>query len=195
MPKKKSIRLSAQRFAQEVDGILEYVEKTSGLREEFHSWCADYAVIRLYREFETLMLDALAGAINNDTQTISATASVDFPKHMNEDVCRYLIVGTGYFDFRGRDGLIKIAREFVPESHYLVQVIKDPKFKEALERLSAFRNLAAHDSDRAKDLAKAAIGGEKIGSAGSWVRKQGRLKALCETLKSLSHEIQRKAPY
>lgn len=195
MPKKKSIKLSAQRFVKSADGVLDFFDKTSGLKDDYHTWCTDYAVIRLYREFETLMLDALAGAINNDASTISTTVDVEFPKHLNEDVCRYLIVGAGYFDFRGRDGLIRIAKDYVPDSHYLVVILKDAKFKDALEQLSAFRNLAAHDSGRAKKAAKAAIGGEKIGSAGSWLKKQGRLKKLCETLKQLAHEIEKKAPY
>ncbi len=174
---------------------MDYFDKTSGLKEEYHDWCTDYAIIRLYREFENLMLDALAGAINNDAATISTTVGVDFPKHMNEDVCRYLIIGTGYFDFRGRDGLIKIAKDYVPDTHYLIGILKAAQFKDALEQLSALRNLAAHDSDRAKDAAREAIGGEKIGSAGSWLRKQDRLKALCESLKDLAAEIETKAPY
>src|SRR5215831_10343162 len=101
MPRKKSIKLSAARFQTAADELLGFVEKTSGLKDEYHSRCADYAIIRLYREFETLMLDTLSGAINNDAKTISSTAGFAFPRHMNLDVCRYLIIGTGYFDFRG----------------------------------------------------------------------------------------------
>lgn len=195
MPKKKSIKMAAQRFIEAADGVLDFFDKTSGLKEDYHDWCTDYAIIRLYREFENLMLDALAGAINNDASAISNAVGVDFPKHMTEGVCRYLIVGTGYFDFKGRDGLIKIARDFVPEAHYLIGVLKTAKFKDALEQLSALRNLAAHDSDRAKAAAKKAIGGDKIGSAGSWLRKQGRLKMLCESLKDLAAEIKANSPY
>jgi hypothetical protein len=195
VPKKKSIKLAAQRFTVAASAVMDYFDKTSGLKEEYHDWCTDYAIIRLYREFENLMLDALSGAINNDAATISTTVGVDFPKHMNEDVCRYLIIGTGYFDFRGRDGLIKMARDYVPETHYLIAVLKDGQFKDSLEQLSALRNLAAHDSERAKEAARKAIGGDKIGSAGSWLRKQDRLKGLCDTLKQLAAKIEEKAPY
>ena len=195
MPKKKSIKLSASQFRDAADAILTYVEKTDGLKEEYHSWCVDYAVIRLYREFETLMLDALAGAINNDANTISTTVGVDFPKHMNLDVCRYLVIGTGYFDFRGRDGLISLAKEYVPDGHYLIGIVKDSKYKDALEQLSTLRNLAAHDSQRARRAAVKAIGGDKIGSAGSWLKKQDRFKALCNSLKTLADDIEDKAPY
>lgn len=195
MPRKKSIKSIARQFQGSVDAIADYFSKTEGLRAAFAEWCADYAVIRLYREFENLMLGTLSGAINNDATTISTTVGIAFPKHMSESVTRYLIVGTGYFDFRGRDGLISLVKEYVPESHYLVVVLKDSKYKDALERLSAFRNLAAHDSEKAKKAARKAIGGGKIGSAGSWLRRQDRFKVLSSTLKELAVDIERKAPY
>jgi hypothetical protein len=195
MPKKKSIKLSADHFAEGADAVLDYFDKTAGLQDQLNEWCADYAIIRLYRGFETLMLDALAGAINNNSATISETAGIEFPKHLNEAVCRYLIVGSGYFDFRGRDGLIKTTKEYVPDSHYILEIIRDAKYRAALEQLSALRNLATHDSSQAKRAAKAAIGGEKIGSAGSWLRKQSRFKKLCEVLKQLAVDMKKRAPY
>jgi hypothetical protein len=195
MPKKKSIKLSASEFRNAADEIQAFVEKTEGLKDEYHNWCADYAVIRLYREFETLMLDTIAGAINNDVATISSKVGFTFPTHMSLAVCRYLVIGTGYFDFKGRDGLIAIAKEFIPDNHYLVDILKDAKFKDELEHLSALRNLAAHESEKARSAAIKAIGGEKIGSAGSWLKRQGRFKMLCDTLKALADEIEAKAPY
>lgn len=195
MPKKKSIKLAATRFNEAADNVVDFFSKTSGLKDEYHNWCTDYAIIRLYREFENLMLDALAGAINNDASTISSTAGFSFPKHMNEDLCRYLVTGTGFFDFKGRSGLISTVKDFVPDGHYLVKIIRDKKYEDALEQLSALRNFAAHDSEKSKVAARGAIGGEKIGSAGSWLRKQDRLKDLCETLKNLSTEIENQAPY
>jgi hypothetical protein len=195
MPKKKSIKLSASRFKDSADEILGFVDKTAGLKDEYHSWCADYAVIRLYREFETLMLDALAGAINNDAKTISGTAGFDFPRHMSLAVCRYLIIGAGYFDFKGRNGLIALVKEFIPDNHYLVSILKDAKYKDALEQLSALRNLAAHDSEKARSTAIKAVGGERLGSAGSWLKRQERFKMLCDSLKALADDVEAKAPY
>lgn len=195
MPRKKSIKKAAKIFTDAAKEVHDFFDKTSGLKEDYHCWCTDYALIRLYREFETLMLDALAGAINNNASTISSTAGFDFPKHMSESVCRYLVIGTGYFDFKGRDGLIKTVKEFVPENHYLVTIVKDAKYKDALERLSALRNFSAHNSEKSKSAAINAIGGEKIGSAGSWLRKQDRFKNICESLKELAADIEAQAPY
>lgn len=196
MPRKKSVKSAASRFRIEADSIFDFFQKTSGLKDEYLDWCVDYSIIRLYREFETLMLEALSGAINNDaSKTISATVGFNFPKHMSNDVCKYLIVGTGYFDFKGRDGLIKTIKDFVPDNHYLVSILKKSEYKDALERLSALRNFAAHDSERAKIISRKAIGGEKIGSSGSWLRKQNRLSDLLESLKKISDEIESQAPY
>jgi hypothetical protein len=141
------------------------------------------------------MLDALSGAINNDVRTISSTAGLDFPKHLPLKVCRYFIIGSGYFDFKGRDGLIRVAKKYVPETHFLIKVLKDAKYKDSLEQLWAFRNFAAHDSTQAKAAAKNAVGGEKIGSAGSWLRKQQRFNKLCDSLKDLASAIAKAAPY
>jgi hypothetical protein len=195
MPRKKSVKLAAQRFSEAADIILEFFEKTQGLQEEFHSWCTDYAVIRLYFEFEVLMLSTLVGAINNDTETLSQSLGFDFPKHMSQDVCTYLIIGTGYFDFKGRDGLIQLIKAYVPDAHYLVAIVKDAQYKDSLEQLSALRNFAAHQSAKAKKAAIKAIGGERIASSGSWLRRQDRFKTLCESLKKLAHDIEKKAPY
>ena len=102
MPKKKSIKLSASRFRVAADAITDFVEKSGALKEDFHSWCTDYAIIQLYLEFETLMLDTIAGAINNDAKTISTTVGVNFPKHMSLAVCRYLVIEIGRASCRER---------------------------------------------------------------------------------------------
>ena len=43
------------------------------LTAEHLTWAHEYAIIRLYREFEELILDCLVAAINNDTGQLSAT--------------------------------------------------------------------------------------------------------------------------
>ena len=44
----------------------------SGLSDQYGIWAYDFAIIRLYGEFEKLMLEALVVAIKNDTATIAA---------------------------------------------------------------------------------------------------------------------------
>lgn len=197
MSRKKSVKLAAKTFVRSLYDIFAYFEGTriAVLPQKYQAWCTDYAVIRLYGEFETLMLKALVGAVNNDTDTLSQSSGYKFPKDLSQDVCTYLVIGMGYFDFKGRSGLIRKLGEFVPKTHYLLTIVKDPKYKDTLERLIALRNFAAHHSEKSKQAAIEAIGGERIGSAGTWLGKQDRFEHLCISLKRLANEIEQKAPY
>lgn len=196
MPRKKSIKGSADWFiqcAEEIDTFLSTV--SVGQSAEHVSWLYGYAIIKLYRAFETFVLDCLIGAINNDTGTLSAKAGIPFPKHLTDEVCEYIITGQGYFDFKGRDGLIKTIKGYVADDHYLLGSIKQQTYKEALEQLTALRNYAAHESFKSKKAALDAIGVERIGSAGSWLKRQNRYFRISEKLKELAAEIKGHAPY
>lgn len=126
MARKKSIRKAAESFCENAEKITKYGEAAwqHNPSKEYVSWAYDYAIIKLYREFESLMFDALVGAINNDTRTLADSTGHNFPQHLTEEVCRFLISGTGYFDFKGRSGLISTLRKFVPSDHYLGVTVK-----------------------------------------------------------------------
>ena len=159
------------------------------------SWAYEYAILRLFREFERLMLNAIVGAINNDTATLAKRTGIRFPKHLTDEVCEFLIIGKGYFDFKGRDGLIKIMKDFVPDDHYLVTALKKNEYEPSLTQLFALRNYAAHDSAVAKRRAKEAVGKERMPDAGSWLKKQNRLKTIIDRRKELADEIHAGAPF
>ncbi|MBX9569390.1 MAG: hypothetical protein K2X77_10875 [Candidatus Obscuribacterales bacterium] len=130
MAKKTQIRKSAVRFKTDVDALLHFTTTaTQGVSDEYQSWIYDGAIIRLYRLFEKLMLEALVGAINNDTTTVSATLGVKFPKHLTDEACQYLVIGSGYFDFKGRDGLLQILKEFVPSGKVKTETKEKRKSK------------------------------------------------------------------
>jgi len=100
MPRKKSVKHPAQVFCTATDDIAEFLTKVSANQsDQYVSWLYNYGIIRLYREFESLVLDALVGAINNDTASVSVTTGIEFPKHLRDEVCEFLITGTGYFDY------------------------------------------------------------------------------------------------
>lgn len=196
MARKKSVKKSATTFKAQVDEISTFVELASqGLSGLYQSWIYEYGILRLYREFEVLMLDALVGAINNDTATISDSTGISFPKHLTDEVCEYLIVGNGYFDFKGRDGLIQVLKSYVPNDHYLLDTVRKNKYKPALEQLSAFRNLAAHNSTVAKLRARSVVDQKRIPAAGAWLKRQGRFETLVARLKELADDIHHGAPF
>lgn len=199
MPKKKSTKKAADNFDAEADKVATFAAAASAAFakppiDEFEAWSYDYAIIRLYRAFENLMLDSLVAAINNDTSTIAATTAIKFPKHLPEKVCLFLIVQDGFFDFRGRDGLIKTLKQFVPPTHFLVTCVEKTAYKGHLEKLSALRNFAAHDSAVSKERSRKAVG-TNHSSAGSWLMRQGRLLAIIDGLKHLSADLRAAAPY
>jgi len=196
--RKKSMKLAAQVFVVNVDEILAFVARgtgTAGLTEQDHSWCYDLAIIRLYREFEDLMLSCLVALINTDTTTFSQQKKRTFPKHLNVEVCEYLICGDGYFDFAGRDGLLKTIKKIVPNGHWLPNVVGDAVYTQSLKKLSALRNFAAHDSTVSKKRALEAIAQDRMSSSGSWLKKQNRFTTICDSLKALAQQIEAAAPY
>jgi hypothetical protein len=196
MPREKSLKRSAATFCEAADEIILFLQTTKPRQTAQNtSWLYDHAIIRLYRSFETLMLDSLIGAISNDTRTVSQTTGIPFPQHLTEAVCEFLITGTGNIDFKGRDGLIMTVRKFVPQTHYLLLAIKRPTYGVALERLSALRNFAAHESDQSREAALKAVGENRIASSGSWLKTDARFQDIVDSLKALAREIENAAPY
>ena len=199
--RKSNPKKAAEDFISNINEIKEFVgsESCKKLTQKHQTWAYEYAVIRLYREFEVMILNSLIAAININTSELSKSTSVKFPKHLTREVCEYIIVGDGYFDFRGRDGLIKVLLKFVQKNHYLVKIVKKGKYKISLNRLSAFRNFAAHDSRSSKEKALKAAGEndhslQRMASPGTWLKTQNRFGALCDTLKQLAEEIRDNAP-
>ena len=208
--RKKSIKKPARKFREDVDEILEFIERTTRktkagghLSDTDESWCHDLAIVRVYLEFEKFMLNCLVARINIDPTTFSERKNCKFPKDMSAEVCEYLICGDGYFNFKGRDGLIKKIREVVPADHWLTEIVGDKDYTATLDKLSALRNFAAHESAVSKKKALAAIhrkqikhiDKERILSSGAWLKKQDRLDTICADLKTMAQKIEDQAPY
>ena len=196
MGRRKSIKKVAQDFQTDADAVKAFAaDAEMSLTAKHTTWAYEYAIIRLYRDFEDLILNALKGAINNDTSTLSETLNIRFPRSLSDPVCEYIVTSGGYFDFKGRDGLIKTLKSYVPADHYIVAIVKKKKYKDALRLLSALRNLAAHDSEVSRTKAKAAVGQDRMGVAGAWLKSQCRLETIADRLKELAQEIEAEAPY
>jgi hypothetical protein len=197
MARKKSVKIAAGHFSRELEQIKKFVESVqfSQSVDEFTSWSYDYAVIRAYAAFEDLILNALVGAINNNTSIASATLEVQLPHHLTDEVCRYLVTGGGYFNFHGRSGLIAVLKKYLPQNHYLVTTCSKGTYKVSLDRLSAFRNFAAHRSTKARSATLLASSLKRIASAGAWLKRQGRLEAILDDLACLAIDLQNSAPF
>lgn len=195
--RKKSGKKASEAFKERVQKIEQFFdrENLSSFSDAHVTWAHDYAIIRLYREFEEMIFNCLVAAINSDTQQLSQTTGIDFPRHLTDEVCAFIIVGGGYFDFQGRDGLIKTLRNYLPADHYLVEIVKKADYKETLDKLSALRNFATHNSKQSKKRALVAIGGQRLASSGSWLKKQNRFGGILGSLRTLADEVHEQAPY
>jgi len=197
MARKKSIKKAANDFiarATELENYCAKVDGLSGLADREKSWAFEGALIKLDAAFERMILHALVGAINNKTSLLSTTTGVTFPRHLTDEVCEFVVTGGGYFDFKGRAGLISVLKKFLPETHYVVVAAKDPAHKEVLDRVFAMRNYAAHESARSKRLARVAAG-KNFSSAGSWLKRRNRFSRISAGLRLLAEAIEDAAPY
>ena len=158
------------------------------------TWAVEAAIVKLLVALERLVLHALVGAINNDTALLAGPTGVKFPRHLTDEVCEFLVVGNGYFDFRGRDGLVQKLKEYLPSDHYLVEAVKKREYREPLNRLFALRNFAAHEGAKSKRAAVTATG-TNMSAAGAWIKRRGRFKAISGPLVVLAAEIGTGAPY
>jgi hypothetical protein len=178
----------------ELDDFVGQVEG-SALTDRAKTLAYEAALIKAYVQIERVILRCLVASINTDTTTISAKMNVGFPKHLSDEVCEYLIVGDGYFDFKGRDGLLKVLQKYLPRDHWLVTVTRKPEYRADFETLFALRNHAAHESLSSKKAVREAVGQERLGSAGAWAKCQGRFTALTATLKTFAADLEAAAPY
>ena len=76
-------------------------------------------IIYLYRYFEKFMLTAISGAINQNTNYFAEQAGIQLPKHLHQSTCEYLVTKGGYFDFKGRDGLLRILNQTISKTHVI----------------------------------------------------------------------------
>lgn len=197
MPRKKSVKRAAQSFCSDLRQIRSQIGRirANGLAERDLSWVYEYAIIRLHSSFERLITEAIVGAVNNDMSTLAERTGVHFPKHLTDEVCEFLVTGGKFLDFKGRNGLIQAVKEYVPDSHYLVRVVKNREFERALDHLSALRNFAAHRSKVAKRAVIKALGISKLSSSGDWLRRQNRFEDLANKIERMAESIETAAPY
>jgi hypothetical protein len=197
VPRKKSAKHAAKVFidlTHELEAFCGRMETLASSKLDL-SLAYEAALIKLSVGFERLMFHVLVAAVNNDPSALSNRVGVRFPRHMTDEVCEYLITGGRYFDFRGRDGLIKLVKEHVRDSHYLLVVLKKPTYRESIEILIALRNFAAHESTQSKKAAMEALRVNRLASAGSWLKRQGRFNKLADKLRALAAELETAAPY
>lgn len=179
-------------FVRSTQDLKNYIEKCKQVFSEdkkYLSNCYEYAAIDLYKNFEHFILRVLIACLNHDHSHIEELYGIQLGKHINYDVCEFLVTKGGFFDFKGRSGLIQLLGDTIGKDHEVVAKVKNTNYTKALNRLYTIRNYAAHNSKQSKIKARDAFGLTQIGSAGSCLKAQERLDEMIDSLVDLANEI------
>lgn len=112
----------------------------------------------------------MISCLNHDHSCFEEKYGIALGKHINDDVCEFLITKGGYFDFRGYSGLVSTIKNTLGNSNAVIPIIKD-SYQNCIDQLCAIRNYAAHESKQSKAAAKKAFGLSRISSAGSCLKQ------------------------
>ena len=181
-------------FIEELNGIVAYIEKCKAVFNEdklYLSYAHEHAIIMVYKAFETFVLRLMISCLNHNHAFFEEKWGIKLGKHINDDICEFLITKGGYFDFKGRGGLNKMINHTIGTNHNLGKVIKNNNYAPTIEKLCAIRNFAAHNSVQAKKEALEKFNLQRVGSAGSCLKVQGRFEDIVSKLKELAEEIKR----
>ncbi|MEA4898474.1 MAG: hypothetical protein VB115_09535 [Christensenellaceae bacterium] len=187
-----SIQSVCEEFKAAINGIQCYVAKCKQVFSEdklFLSYGYENAVIMLYKSFERFVLRTMIACLNRDHSHCECKYSIKLGKHINDDVCEFLITKGGFFDFKGRSGLNKVLNDIIGTNHNIAKVFKSTAYKSTIDQLCAIRNYAAHNSAQSKQAAMETLGLRRISSAGSCLKTQHRFESLTISLTSLADTI------
>lgn len=194
--RKVDIKGAANQFiisVNELKSYLQYCHEVFSQKDLYLSYSYEFAIIQLYKLFEDFIFKTIVGCVNRDSTTVKDTYGVEFSKHLSDDICEFIITKGGYFDFSGRDGLIKICSRNIGDTYGITNIIKKNDYTACLNELCALRNYAAHSSNQASVRAKKVLHLERIKPAGACL-KTYRFTAIADKLVDLTKEIQGAIP-
>lgn len=179
-------------FESDIDAITRYIAKCNAVFNEdklFLSYSYENAIIMVYRAFEHFTLRIMISCLNHDHSNFQKKYNINLGRHINDDVCEFIITKGKFFDFRGRSGLIETINDVIGKDTNIAKVFKKTEYRDTLEQLCALRNYAAHNSLQAKRAVLRVFGLKGVGSAGSCLKAQKRFELIIQKLKELSAEI------
>ena len=112
-------------------------------------------VIEVYGEFEEVISSRLSAPVNHDMSSLGRKKNVKLPENLSGFPCEYLVLGEHYFDFNGKDSLI---RSILNDGTILLNLIQKNMYKDQFTILCNMRNHAAHSSEKSRKAALSASG-------------------------------------
>ena len=147
-------------------------------------------IIMLYKAFEYFIMRTIIACLNHDHAFFEKKNKVRFGKHINIDVCEFLLTNGGYFDFAGRDGMSKVLAQTIGKEHNIAKVFKKNDYKDTIIQLCALRNYAAHNSNQSKSAAMKSLAlSNRIATPGKCLQQNRRFQKIMEGLRLLANDV------
>ncbi len=196
MANEVSIKAVVTKFDAKLVSILQFIALHKGDgKGVFVFYIYDYAVIKVFKDFEELLLSTIVGLINNEAPYIASSTGHNGTKSVRKKEAETLFIGNRYFSFNGQNGLLKQIKRFFPPNHWFINILSDTKYKSTFDILIPLRNFAAHSSKIAKKNAMTAVGIQQLGSSGAWLKVGSRFQNIIDDLKDISTRIKANAKF
>jgi len=103
-------------------------------------------VFKICATWEVFTEDLLIDCLNKDTTQFAKHTGFKIPKHLSRDVCKAMIVGVGYLDFKNVSHLKRFAKKIlVPDNDPFKEICQKPT-GDKIDEFYTMRNYLAHYS-------------------------------------------------
>jgi len=180
------------KFISEIEKTEKYIRRCTEVFSDddlYLSYSYENAILMIYKSFEEFMIRIMVSCLNHDHSAFEEKHGIALGRHINDDVCEFLITKGGYFDFRGYSGLLDMLKGTIGNDHTFVSTIKKERYKTCINKMCAARNYAAHNSKQSKNAVKKVFNAQSISSAGSFLKSARRMADIIESLKALADEV------
>ena len=196
MASEVSIKTVAKKFSSQLDTISDFVQEHRGTGNGvFVFYIYDYAIIKIFKDFEELLLDTIVGLINQEAPYTASATGHKGTKSLKKRDAENLFIGNKYFSFKGQNGLLKQIKTFFPANHWFINILSDIKYNQTFDILIPLRNFAAHSSKIAKKNAVKAVGLQQLGYSGKWLKVDNRFGNIVNDLKDIATRINTQAKF
>lgn len=187
-----NIQTVSGEFSSSIREITSYTERCNQVfadEKKYLSYCYENAIIMLYKAFEQFVLRSMIACLNHDHSYFQEKHGIKLGKHINDDICEFLITKGGFFDFRGKSGLYKVLNEMIGADHTIATTFKKAEYKDTIDQLCTIRNYAAHNSYQSKQAVLKTFNLQRISSAGSFLKQQHRFENIANRLLELAEDV------
>lgn len=106
MANEVSLKKISKKFISEIKEIQNFLDQSILHNNKIHIvYCYDYAVIKVFKEFEEFLLKIIIGIINQNAYYIASNNGLKGKKSIKKKDAKVSFLGNSYFSFKGNQGL------------------------------------------------------------------------------------------